>query len=50
MDRLIKRIVGKLGDILTIQSVLMLLICIPVLPLIPIHYLAEVGAHTDGQA
>ncbi len=43
-------IVGKLGDIFTIQSVLMLLVCIPVLSLIPIYFIPEVGRHTDSQS
>jgi fucose permease len=43
-------IVGKLGDIFTIQSVLMLLVCIPVLSLIPIYFIPEVGKHNDGQS
>lgn len=42
-------IVGKLGDIFTIQSVLMILVCIPVLSLIPIYFIPEVGHHTDDQ-
>lgn len=36
-------IVGKLGDIFTIQSVLVLLVCIPVVSLIPIYFIPEVG-------
>jgi len=40
-------IVGKLGDIFTIQSVLMALVCIPVLSLIPIRFIPEVGTQTD---
>jgi FSR family fosmidomycin resistance protein-like MFS transporter len=40
-------IVGKLGDIFTIHSVLLILVCIPVLSLIPIYFLPEVGNHTD---
>ena len=40
-------IIGKLGDIFTIQSVLMVLVCIPVLSLIPIYLIPEVGNHTD---
>ncbi|GAJ23213.1 unnamed protein product, partial [marine sediment metagenome] len=40
-------IVGKLGDIFTIQSVLMILVCIPVLSLIPIYFIPEVGNYTD---
>jgi len=43
-------IVGKLGDIFTIQSVLMLVVCIPVLSLIPIYFIPEVGNHTDEQS
>ena len=43
-------IVGKLGDIFTIQSVLMILVCIPVLSLIPIYFLPEIGPHTDEQS
>jgi FSR family fosmidomycin resistance protein-like MFS transporter len=39
-------IVGKLGDIFTIQSVLMVLVCIPVLSLIPIYFIPEVGNQT----
>jgi len=40
-------VVGKLGDIFTIQSVLMILVCIPLLSLIPIYFIPEVGDH-DG--
>ena len=43
-------IVGKLGDIFTIQSVLMILVCVPVLSLIPIYFIPEVGNHTDEQS
>ncbi len=43
-------IVGKLGDIYTIQSVLMILVCIPVLSLVPIYFLPEVGPHKDEQS
>jgi FSR family fosmidomycin resistance protein-like MFS transporter len=43
-------IVGKLGDIFTIQSVLMIVVCIPVLSLIPIYFLPEVDPHTDEQS
>jgi asparagine N-glycosylation enzyme membrane subunit Stt3 len=43
-------IVGKLGDIFTIQSVLIVLVCIPVLSLIPIYLIPEVGNHTDEQS
>jgi len=38
-------IVGKLGDIFTIQSVLMILVCIPVLSLIPIFFIPEINDH-----
>ena len=40
-------IVGKLADIFTIQSVLMVLVCIPVLSLIPIYLIPKVGNHND---
>lgn len=40
-------IVGKLGDIFTLQSVLTVLVCIPVLSLIPIYFIPEVGNFTD---
>ncbi len=40
-------IVGKLGDIFTIQSVLLVLVCIPVLSLIPIYFIAELANHTN---
>jgi FSR family fosmidomycin resistance protein-like MFS transporter len=40
-------IVGKLGDIYTIQSVLMVLVCIPVLTLMPISFIPEVGRQTE---
>jgi FSR family fosmidomycin resistance protein-like MFS transporter len=43
-------IVGKLGDIYTIQSVLMVLVCIPVLSLIPLYFIPEVGNHTNSQS
>ena len=43
-------IVGKLGDIYTIQSVLMVLVCIPVLSLIPLYFIPEVGNQTDEQS
>ena len=36
-------IVGKLGDIFTIQSVLIVLVCVPVFSLIPIYFIPEVG-------
>ena len=38
-------IVGKLGDIFTIESVLMLLVCIPLFSLIPLYFIPEVGDH-----
>jgi FSR family fosmidomycin resistance protein-like MFS transporter len=40
-------LVGKLGDIFTIQDVLMFLVCIPVLSLIPIYFIPEVGNSND---
>ena len=43
-------IVGKLGDIYTIQSVLMVLVCIPVLSLIPLYFIPEIGNHTNEQS
>ena len=46
---IVSPIVGKLGDMFTIQSVLMVLVCIPVLSLIPIYLIPEVGNHTDEQ-
>ena len=39
-------IVGKLGDIFTIQSVLIVLVCVPVFSLIPIYFIPEVGNQT----
>jgi FSR family fosmidomycin resistance protein-like MFS transporter len=36
---------GKLGDTFTIQSVLMILVCIPLFSLIPIYFIPEVGNH-----
>ena len=42
-------IVGKLGDIFSIQSVLMILVCIPILSLIPVYFIPEVGHHTEKQ-
>jgi len=42
-------IVGKLGDIFTIQSVLLILVCIPLLSLIPIYFIPEVGDHHKGR-
>ena len=44
---LLSPIVGKLGDLFTIQSVLMFLVCVPVLSLIPIFYIPEVSSPTD---
>jgi FSR family fosmidomycin resistance protein-like MFS transporter len=38
-------IIGKLGDTFTIQSVLMILVCIPLFSLIPIYFIPEVGNH-----
>jgi FSR family fosmidomycin resistance protein-like MFS transporter len=43
-------IVGKLGDIFTIQSVLMFLVCVPVLSLIPIYFIPEIRSITDEQS
>ncbi len=43
-------IVGKLGDIFSIQSVLMVLVCIPLLALIPIYFIPEVGNGPEKQA
>jgi FSR family fosmidomycin resistance protein-like MFS transporter len=43
-------IVGKLGDMFTIQSVLMILVCIPVLSLIPIYFIPEVGHQAENQS
>lgn len=40
-------IVGKLGDIFTIQSVLTVLVCVPAFSLIPIFFIPEVGNFTD---
>ena len=40
-------VVGKLGDIFNIQSVLMILVCIPIFSLIPIYFIPEVDHHTD---
>jgi FSR family fosmidomycin resistance protein-like MFS transporter len=44
---IIAPLVGKLGDIFTIQSVLLVLVCVPVLSLIPIYFIPEVGNHID---
>jgi FSR family fosmidomycin resistance protein-like MFS transporter len=43
-------IVGKLGDIFSIQSVLLVIVCIPFLSLIPIYFIPEVVNYTDQQA
>ncbi|HOO89626.1 MAG TPA: MFS transporter [Syntrophales bacterium] len=40
-------IVGKLGDLFSIQSVLLVIVCIPFLSLIPIYFIPEVGNTTD---
>ena len=42
-------IVGKLGDIFSIQSVLLIIVCIPFLSLIPIYFIPEVKNVTDEQ-
>jgi FSR family fosmidomycin resistance protein-like MFS transporter len=42
-------VVGKLGDIFTIQSVLMIVVCIPALSLIPVYFIQEVGNQADAQ-
>ena len=47
---LLSPIVGKLGDLFTIQSVLMFLVCVPVLSLIPIYFIPEVSRLTDEQS
>ena len=39
-------IVCKLGDIFTIQSVLIMMVCVPVFSLIPIYFIPEVGNQT----
>jgi FSR family fosmidomycin resistance protein-like MFS transporter len=44
---IVSPVVGKLGDIFNIESVLMALTCIPVLSLIPIYFIPEVGNYTD---
>jgi FSR family fosmidomycin resistance protein-like MFS transporter len=41
-------IVGKLGDIFSIQSVLLILVCVPIFSLIPIYFVPEIGRHTFG--
>jgi len=43
-------IIGKLGDIFSLQSVLTVLVCIPVLSLIPIYFIPEVGSFTYEQS
>jgi len=43
-------IVGKLGDIFSIQSVLLIIVCIPFFSLIPIYFIPEVGNYTDQQS
>jgi FSR family fosmidomycin resistance protein-like MFS transporter len=40
-------IVGKLGDIFTIQRVLMILVCIPLLSLVPLYFIPEVEDQTE---
>ena len=42
-------IVGKLGDIFTIQSVLLIIVCIPFLSLIPIYFISEIGNPESGR-
>jgi FSR family fosmidomycin resistance protein-like MFS transporter len=42
-------VVGKLSDIFTIQSVLLILVCIPLLTLVPIYFIPEVGPRADEQ-
>ncbi|MGD2100055.1 MAG: MFS transporter [Desulfobacterales bacterium] len=44
---IISPIVGKLADIFTIQSVLIILVCLPVLSLIPIYFIPEVSNPDD---
>ena len=46
---IVSPVVGKLGDIFNIESVLMALACIPVLSLIPIYFIPEVGNYPDEQ-
>ena len=43
-------IVGKLGDVFSIQSVLLIIVCIPFLSLVPIFFIPEVGNNTDQQS
>jgi FSR family fosmidomycin resistance protein-like MFS transporter len=40
-------IVGKLGDIYTIRSVLTVVVCIPLFSLIPLYFIPEVGNHDE---
>jgi FSR family fosmidomycin resistance protein-like MFS transporter len=40
-------IVGKLGDIFTIRSVLTVVVCIPLFSLIPLYFIPEVGNHDE---
>ena len=47
---IISPIVGKLGDIFTIQGVLLILVCIPILSLIPIYFIPEIDIHTNEQS
>jgi len=42
-------VVGKLGDIFTIQSVLMVVVCIPAFSLIPVYFIKEIGNQADAQ-
>jgi len=43
-------IVGKLGDIFSIHSVLLIIVCIPFFSLIPIYFIPEVGDDTDQES
>jgi MFS transporter, FSR family, fosmidomycin resistance protein len=43
-------IVGKLGDVYSIQSVLVILVLIPLFSLIPIYFIPELGTFTKKQA
>jgi FSR family fosmidomycin resistance protein-like MFS transporter len=43
-------IVGKLGDIFSIHSVLLIIVCIPLLSLVPIYFIPEVRPSTDEQS
>jgi FSR family fosmidomycin resistance protein-like MFS transporter len=43
-------IVGKLGDLFTIQRVLMFVVCTPLLSLIPIYFIPEIGNLPDKPA